>query len=54
MREEYQRRFAAQRAGLEDLARRMGWGVVAHVTGSPAIESAAWLKAELERFGAAR
>ncbi len=52
MREEYQRRFAAQRAALEDLARRMGWGFVAHVTGAPAIESAARLKAELERFGA--
>ena len=37
---------------LEDLARRMGWGFVAHVTGAPAIESAARLKAELERFGA--
>lgn len=54
MREEYQRRFTAQREALEDLARRMGWGFVAHVTGRPAIESAARLKAELERFGAAR
>jgi uncharacterized protein (DUF58 family) len=54
MREEYQRRFAAQRAGLEDLARRMGWGFVSHVTGAPGLESAARLKAELERFGAAR
>jgi hypothetical protein len=30
----------------------MGWGFAAHVTGAPAIESAARLKAELERFGA--
>lgn len=54
MREEYQRRFTAQREALEGLARRMGWGFVAHVTGRPAIESAARLKAELERFGVAR
>jgi uncharacterized protein (DUF58 family) len=52
MREEYQRRFAAQREALEQLARRMGWGFATHVTGAPAIESAARLKAELERFGA--
>jgi uncharacterized protein (DUF58 family) len=54
MREEYQRRFGAQREGLEALARQMGWGFVTHVTGRPAIESAARLKAELEQFGAAR
>ncbi|MBA3068484.1 MAG: DUF58 domain-containing protein [Hyphomonas sp.] len=54
VREEYQQRFAAQREGLETLARRMGWGFASHVTGSPAIQSAARLKAELERFGAMR
>lgn len=54
MRAEYQRRFAEQREGLEALARKMGWGFVAHVTGSPAIQSAARLKAEIERFGASR
>mgnify|MGYP001176997425 CR=1 FL=1 len=54
MREEYQRRFAEQRAALEALARRMGWGFAAHDTGTPAIESAARLKAEIEQFGAAR
>ena len=54
MREEYQQRFTAQRAGLETLARRMGWGFATHVTGAPALQSAARLKAELEQFGAAR
>lgn len=54
VREEYQQRFAAQREGLETLARRMGWGFASHVTGSPAMQSAARLKAELERFGAMR
>ena len=54
MRDDYQRRFAEQRDALEGLARRMGWGFATHVTGAPAIESAARLKAEIERFGAAR
>jgi len=54
MREDYQRRFAEQRESLEALARRMGWGFAAHVSGASGLESAARLKAELERFGAAR
>ncbi|MFN3911701.1 DUF58 domain-containing protein [Hyphomonas sp.] len=54
VREDYQQRFAAQRAGLETLARRMGWGFATHVTGAPALQSAARLKAELEQFGAKR
>jgi uncharacterized protein (DUF58 family) len=54
LREAYQERFAAQRRALEDLARRMGWGFVSHVSGAAALESAARLKAEIERFGAAR
>ena len=54
MREEYQRRFAEQREGLETLTRRMGWGFATHVTGAPGLESAGRLKAELEQFGAAR
>lgn len=54
MRGEYRRRFAEQRGGLEALARRMGWGFCAHVTGAPGLESAARLKSELEQFGAAR
>ncbi len=53
-REDYQRRFAAQRAGLEDLALRMGWRFCAHVSGAPALTSAARLKAEVEAFGVAR
>jgi uncharacterized protein (DUF58 family) len=54
MREEYKARFLAQREALERLARQMGWGYVQHVTGTPALESAARLKAEIEQFGAAR
>lgn len=54
MRAEYQRRFAEQRAALEALARQMGWGYASHVTGTPAIEGAARLKAEIEQFGAIR
>ncbi|MGA1343900.1 MAG: DUF58 domain-containing protein [Hyphomonas sp.] len=54
MREEYQIRFAEQRGSLEALARRMGWGFSAHVTGAPVLESAARLKTELEQFGATR
>lgn len=54
MREEYMERFTAQRAALDTLARKMGWGLVTHVTGSPALSGAARLKAEIERFGVAR
>lgn len=54
MRDEYMRRFTEQREGLSALAARLGWGLVTHVTGSPALSGAARLKAEIERFGVAR
>ena len=54
MREEYMRRFTAQREALSTLAARMGWALVTHVTGSPALSAAARLKAEIERFGVQR
>jgi uncharacterized protein (DUF58 family) len=54
LRDEYRERFRAQREALEKLARQMGWGYVQHVTGTPAIEGAARLKAEIEQFGATR
>ncbi len=36
VRASYQRRLAAQRAGLRDLARRLGWGFVSSRTDAPA------------------
>jgi uncharacterized protein (DUF58 family) len=54
MREEYMRRFTEQREALSSLAARMGWALVTHVTGSPALSAATRLKAEIEQFGVAR
>lgn len=54
MREEYMRRFTAQREALSTLAARMGWALGTHVTGRPALSAAARLKAEIERFGVQR
>lgn len=54
LKEEYQRRYSAHRAGLKDLASRIGWGLVTHVTGEPLLAAASRLKAEIETFGSAR
>lgn len=52
IREDYHRRFAAQRDALSELTNRMGWRFVSHVSGQPLLQSAARLKAQLESFGA--
>ncbi len=53
-RDEYLERLSAQREALRQMASRMGWGFVAHVTGAPLIETASQLKSEIERFGSVR
>ncbi len=54
LRDEYQRRLIAQRSALRDLAGRLGWGLVTHVTGESLLAAASRLKAEIESFGASR
>lgn len=54
LREEYQRKFAEHRAGLRELAGRLGWGLVTHTAGEPLLAAASRLKAEIESFGAVR
>jgi len=52
IREDYQKRYADHQQALRDLTHRMGWRFVSHVTGTPLLNSAAALKAQIESFGA--
>jgi uncharacterized protein (DUF58 family) len=54
LREDYQDSFRRQREGLAALAEQLGWGFTSHTAGAPLVESAARLKAAIERFGATR
>ena len=54
MKDTYRQRFVDHRAALNELAIRMGWRLVTHTVGGPALHGAAELKRQIETFGAQR